>query len=80
MSFDQVTAFFGWCSVINLILLAVSALALSVFQSTLLQLHSQIFSLPVERLRPIYLRVLGQYKILILVFNLVPYFALRLIS
>ncbi|MCB1890551.1 MAG: hypothetical protein KDH20_23305 [Rhodocyclaceae bacterium] len=72
--------FLGWCSLLNLGLYALSAVAVTTFRPLTCRLHARLFGLDEASLPAEYLRFLGNYKILILVFNLVPYAALRLMG
>ena len=77
MTLLQFTEFLGWCTLINVAFLIVSFLFLTVFRQSILKLHVDLFALSVDQIKPLYLRILGQYKILIIVFNLVPYLVLK---
>lgn len=74
---ENFTTFLGWCSVINIGLLAVSALAIVSFMKPISALHSKMFGLDEKDMPMLYFRYLGNYKVATLVFNLVPYIALR---
>jgi len=71
--------FFGWSTVINLIILLLSTLAISFFRETIIKIHSELFNLNKEDLGRAYFNYIAIYKILIIVFNLVPYLALKLL-
>lgn len=72
--------FLGWCSLLNLALYLLSALAVTRMRHITLRIHARFFGPPVEQLPALYLHFLGNYKIALLVFNLVPYLALRLMG
>lgn len=76
----EVTSFLGWCSVLNVALLAYSAVMLTLFNAMVKRLHQKLFGLSDESLDMIYFKFLGQYKLLILVFNLIPYCALKIMA
>ena len=78
MDITDLTIFFGWASAINIVLLMISALFATLFRSFTLKIHTKMFGLKEDDVLKIYFQILGQYKILIIVFNLVPYFALRI--
>ncbi|ANJ66574.1 hypothetical protein A9404_03530 [Halothiobacillus diazotrophicus] len=80
MSMTELTTFLGWCTLINTVLLFVAFLMLSLARKRIMTIHARIFQVPEEALPGIYLGFLGKYKLLIVVFNLVPYLALRLMG
>ncbi|MBT5389088.1 MAG: hypothetical protein HN817_06310 [Porticoccaceae bacterium] len=80
MSLEQLTGFFGWCSVINIGVLLFSTIMLVLMKDWVINIHSKMFNLNPQVLAPIYFRYLGNLKLLVIVFNLVPYLALKLIS
>lgn len=77
---DVLTAIFGWCAVINIALLLFSSLWVTVFRQFTKRLHSTLMQVDASELNAYYFQYLGNYKLLILVFNIVPYIALRLIA
>lgn len=80
ISVEQLTAFFGWCTVINIGLLLFSTLMISLVRDFAINMHSKIFNLDPETLPAMYFDYLGRLKLLMIVFNLVPYLALRIIQ
>lgn len=78
MDMTVLISFFGWCSVINLGLLIFSTLFIVFFNDFTKKTHSKMFNIPKEDLDVIYFKYLGYYKLSILLFNLAPYFALRI--
>ncbi len=68
----------GWCTLINTVILCLATFALTVMRSTVLSVHRKMFAVEEKDLMRLYVQYLGNYKILILVFNLVPYLAIRL--
>lgn len=75
-----VTSFLGWCTVINLGLLMFSAFILVVFNLQIKTLHSKLMVIESVGLNALYFNFLGNYKIAILILNLVPYCALKLMT
>ena len=69
----------GWCTAINIVLLGLTTLALILMKDFTARVHSALFGLNRMVLAEQYFQYLAQYKILVVVFNLVPYVALRLI-
>ena len=77
---EVLTAIFGWCAVINIALLLFSSLWVTVFREFTKRLHSTLMQVDASELNAYYFQYLGNYKLLILVLNIVPYIALRLIA
>ena len=79
MDVNQLTAFFGWCTVLNISIYAFSALFITVFKKFTISIHSKLIGLDAAELPALYFKFMGNYKICIIVFNLTPYIALKLI-
>ena len=77
---DELTIFFGWCTVINLVVYLCSAFFIIVFKSFTINLHSKILGLEASELPNMYFKFLGNYKIGILLLNLSPYISLKLMG
>lgn len=77
---ETITAVLGWCTLINFGVLMLSSLALVFFRERLIRIHGRMFGLPVEQLGREYFRYLATYKVLVIIFNLVPYLALRIVA
>ena len=80
LSIEQLTAFFGWCSVINVGLLIFSTLMIIVFKDPISAIHSRLLGQDKEKLQGLYMHYLAYYKIAIIMFNITPYFAFKLIT
>lgn len=78
ISVDTVREFFGWCTVINIGILLIATIFIAFARSTISVIHSKLFKLNDADLSSSYFQFLGQYKLAIYVFNLVPYIALRI--
>lgn len=78
MTIDQLTAFFGWCSVINLAAMMLASIALVLFKRPVSAIHSRMMDIPEAVLPGLYFQYLGFYKIGIFLLNLAPYIALKL--
>ena len=77
---ETLRVFFGWCSVINIGLLVFSSILIIAIRGTASRLHGKMFNLDEKFVEQAYFQYLGQYKIAIIVFNIVPYFALKIMS
>jgi len=70
----------GWCAVINIGILLFAALFLLVAKRPIKAIHARVWDLSEEELPRIYFQFLAQYKTLIWIFNITPYFALTLVD
>lgn len=77
---ESLTIFLGWCSAINIGILLFSTIFIAALGEPISKLHSKLFSLDSENLPLLYFQYLGHYKIAIIVLNLVPYIALKIMS
>ncbi|MEM9398797.1 MAG: DUF6868 family protein [Verrucomicrobiota bacterium] len=80
MNISKLTEFFGWCSLINLAILFFATFGLMTLRSWISKIHGKVFHLSEKELAQLYFSYLGHYKIIIMVFNITPYIALRIIS
>jgi len=80
MEIDQLQAFLGWCTLINMTLLLWWFLMLVVFREKIYKLHSRWFSISLEDFSQLHYGAMAGFKLSIFVFNLSPYIALRLIN
>ena len=72
--------FLGWCSVINVGVLMLSAIFVIVLRVRVARIHGKMFNLDESDISSAYFQYLAQYKIAIIVFNIVPYFALTIMN
>lgn len=80
MALNEVANFLGWCTLINTGILVFSTIMLIVAGNFAIGLHGRMFKMDQTELRKSYFNYLANYKLLILVFNLVPYLALRILA
>lgn len=80
MDIQTLTDFFMWCSIINVGLLVVSWLMLITMPDVIFRLHGRWFDLSRETFNTVIYGFLGFYKLLILVFCIVPYIALLIVA
>lgn len=80
MTKSQLTVFLGWCSVLNIGLLGLSAFFLIVLGDLVRPLHSFLLSMPESDLNQLYANWIAGFKVLVIVFNVVPYLALKLMK
>ena len=70
----------GWCTVLNTGFLIFTALLLMLAGAPIKRLHAAMFNLSEEDVSRAYFRYFAHYKLLIVVFNLAPYIALRIVA
>ena len=80
MTIESLTTFLGWCSIINIGLLLFSTLMMIVVRDFAIKLHSSLFGVNPEELPIIYFQYLGNYKVAIIILNIVPYIALKVMT
>lgn len=79
MNMTQWTSFLGYCLILNYAILIIWFLAFVFIKNFIKKLHLQWFKLSDTQFDVIHYSAMAVYKILILVFNLVPYIALKLL-
>ncbi len=77
-SIETLTTFFGWCTVINVVALAVTSIMFMLMRDFIAGVHGRMFGVNKEDLPMAYVQILGIYKIAIIMLNIVPYVALRI--
>ena len=78
MTIETLTAFFGWCTVLNIALLTASTCMLVLAGKPIAAFHSTLMGVDEAALPAAYIQYLAQYKIVTLTLNLVPYVALKI--
>jgi Family of unknown function (DUF6868) len=80
MTIDIIRDVLAWCSVINVGLLLFWWLWFMLAHDFMYRFHGKWFKLSEERFDEINYTLIGIYKLGIILFNLVPYFALRIVG
>ena len=80
MTIELLTEFLGWCTVINVGLIIITVFALLFMRGFIIKTHSKMFSLNPDDLPLMYFKYVGNYKIAIIIFNIVPYCALKIMQ
>ncbi|WP_298039769.1 DUF6868 family protein [uncultured Desulfuromonas sp.] len=80
MDIQTLTAFFMWCSILNGGLLALWTVFCVFAPDLVYRTQRRWFPIPRETWDVVIYSFLGMFKIVFLVFNLVPYVALRIIG
>ena len=79
MNIETLTAFFGWCTFLNVLLLIFWSLICVFAADWVYRAHSKWFSISRESFNITIYAFVGFHKILIIVFNIIPYLALSII-
>ena len=77
---EALRSFFAWCSVINIAVLIFSSIFMVLMRGVASRIHARMFNLEESDISRAYFQFLAQYKLLIFVFSIVPYFALRIMA
>jgi len=80
MDIATLRAFFMWCTIINAALMVVSFLMLVLAGGWVYRIHSRMFSISREAFNVAIYSFLGLYKVLIFVFNVVPWIAFEIVG
>ena len=80
MTVDVMRAVLGWCSIINIALLLWWFLIIMLAHDWVYRWHTKWFKIPVEQFDAIHYAGIAFFKVAIFVFNIVPYFALRIVG
>jgi len=77
---EKLIHFFGWCTAINIGILFISTIFIAALREPISHLHAMMFGLSEVDVLRAYFQYLGQFKIAVIVFNLVPYIALKIVA
>jgi hypothetical protein len=80
MTLEVIRSALAWCTVINLGLLLWWFLFFSLAHDWTYRMHSKWYNISVDKFDTIHYAGIAFFKILVLVFNLVPYLALRIVG
>lgn len=80
MTMESLTELLGWASALNIVVLMLSTITLIAMRGTITKLHSSLFGLDEKDLGRAYFQYLAQYKIAIIVLNIAPYLALKIMA
>lgn len=76
---ESFTSFLGWCLLINVILLMIATVGVIFKNKFMLSFHSSLLGVSETSMSDMYVQYLSLYKVMVLVFNLAPYIALRVL-
>lgn len=80
MDVESIRLFFMWCMILNVGLLLFSALMCICARDWIYGIHNQLFGISREAFNVAIYSFIGLYKILVIVFNVIPYVALLIIG
>jgi len=80
MTIDMLLGIFGWSAIINMGLLMWWSLWIMFAHDFVYRMQSKWFNISVEKFDTINYAGMALHKIIIIVFNVTPYLALRIIS
>ena len=80
MDIQILTRFFMWCTILNMGLLILSFLILAFAGDFVYRIHGKWFPMPRETFNVVLYSFIGIYKLVVLIFNVVPWAALEIIT
>ena len=80
MAIELVQEILGWCSLINVALLLIWFLFIVFAHDWIFRIHTRWFKLSSEKFDAIHYAGMGLFKMTIVIFNVMPYLALRIAS
>ena len=80
MDIDSIKAFFMWCTILNFALLLLSFLIYVCAADWAYRIHNKWYSISRETFNVAIYSFLGLYKVLVIVFNLIPFIALVIVG
>ena len=80
MDIQTVTTFFMWCTILNMGLLTLTSVMCIFFADFSYRMNHRFFSISREAFNVIIVSFIGLYKIVVIVFSVVPYIALLIIG
>lgn len=78
MSLETIRAALGWCTVINFSILLAWGLGFMLARDWIYRMHSRFFRITKAQFETIQYAGMAFFKISLLIFNLIPYIALRI--
>ena len=80
MDIQTLTTFFMWCTILNVALLLFSSLMCICAADWAYRIHSKLFSISRETFNVVIYSFIALYKLLVIVFILIPYIALLIVG
>ena len=80
MTLSQVTELLGWASILNIVFLLITTASLVLMREFVISTHSKMFNISKDELPAIYFTYLANYKVISLIFFIVPYISLKIMG
>ncbi len=80
MDLEKLQEFLFWCLLLNIAIYTLTALTTLLLRNFMSGIHQKLFGLSQETVQKAFYTYLAAYKLLIIVFNFVPWLALLVIS
>lgn len=77
---QTLTEFFGWCTILNIGIYMLTALALVTMQGWVYRFNAKLFGVSEHDFAPIAVQYLGHYKLAITILFFVPWAALKIMA
>ena len=79
-SIETLATFFGWCTVINVVIVLVGLSFFGVFHEGIGTISAKLFGVTNEEAKATFFRVFQQYRLVLVVLNFVPYITLKIMT
>ena len=79
-SIETLATFLGWCAVINVGMGLLFVVVFSVFHEVFARISAKMFGITQEEAAVTFFRVFHQFRLALLILNIVPYVALKIMS
>jgi hypothetical protein len=79
-SIGTLATFFGWCAIINFGIILLGVLFFSVFHGFAGRISSKMFGITEEEAKATFFHVFQQYRLALIVLNVVPFIALSIMT
>ncbi|MFC1771148.1 DUF6868 family protein [Candidatus Margulisiibacteriota bacterium] len=80
MNVEMLSKFFLWCSIINTGALLFSFFVVVMGKKYIYRMHGMLFNISEEKIGSAVYSTLIHYKVLIFIFNIIPYIAIQIIK
>lgn len=80
MTLETWTEFFGWCSIINIVIYIIAFAALTLVGGFGIRINARIFHMSEDAIRKMTVEYLANYKLAITMLNVVPWLALTIMG
>lgn len=80
MDLERMREFLFWCLLLNVAIYTLTALATLLLRNFMSSIHEKLFGLSQETVQKAFYTYLAAYRLSIIMFNLVPWLALVLMS